>query len=62
MAEMEKLKERPEEVAKVADRVRKADRRSGLAGKTFESMTNPQKDKLLKALAVRAGLIDDSDD
>jgi hypothetical protein len=32
-----------------------------LATKTFEDLTPPQKDMLLKALAVKAGLILDSD-
>lgn len=37
-------------------------RRGGLSGKTFEELTAKQKDALLKELAVKAGLIDDSDD
>ena len=44
------------------DRLRKKTRKGDLAGNTFEDLTNPEKDKLLKALAVQAGLIDDSDD
>lgn len=43
-------------------RARKRTRARALRGKTFESLTPPQKDKLLKALAVKAGLIEDSED
>jgi len=30
----------------------------GLEGKTFDSLTGPEKDTLLKALAIQAGLIE----
>ena len=48
--------------AKQAAAARRAARVSDLAGNTFEDLTPPQKDKLLKQLAVAAGLIEDSDD
>ena len=41
---------------------RMAARAADLAGNTFEELTPPQRDKLLKQLAVAAGLIEDSED
>lgn len=48
--------------ARKVGRKRAKSRQQELGGKTFESLTPAEKDKLLKHLAVRAGLIDDSDD
>ena len=48
--------------AKKAKKARQVARKGDLSGKTFEQLNNPQKDALLKQLAVQAGLIEDSDD
>lgn len=37
-------------------------RRTTLVSKTFENLSNKEKDKLLKSIAVQLGLIQDSDD
>ena len=57
-----KAKDDPQQIARVADATRKRSRRDAVKAKTFETLTPAEKDKLLKALAVRAGLIQDSDD
>lgn len=62
MAEMEKLAQRPEQVAKKTAETRKRGRNKALKEMNFEAMNNAEKDNLLKALAVKAGLIDDTDD
>ena len=41
---------------------KRATAKAGFEGQTFESLNAQQKDTLLKELAIRAGLIDDSDD
>ena len=48
--------------AKKAAKARQQARKTDFAGKTFEQLTGPQKDALLKQLAVQAKLIEDSDD
>lgn len=62
MATMEKLQDRREQVARVAKRVRGEARRAGIRGKTFDQLTQREKDMLLKQVAVQLGLIEDSDD
>jgi hypothetical protein len=66
MAQALRTKDIPEWAAQKAAKKTKKDREDGrktsLGGKSFEDLTNPEKDLLLKALAVKAGLIDDSDD
>jgi hypothetical protein len=57
-----KAQEDPKQVARVAAAARLKARKSATQSKTFETLTPAEKDKLLKALAVRAGLIQDSDD
>jgi hypothetical protein len=61
-----KTRDLPGRVAELDGKKQKRTRLTGrmttLSGKVFESMTPPEKDLLLKALAVAAGLIDDSDD
>lgn len=52
----------PEQTAKVERRQRNKDRTDALSGKTFEQLTKNEKDTLLKVLALRAGLIQDSED
>jgi len=56
----------PEEAEKrssrIASETRKAARKSTLSGRTFEDLNPQEKDLLLKELAIRSGLIDDSDD
>lgn len=42
-------------------RDRKASRTIDVSQKTFEDLTNPEKDALLKELFIRMGLIQDSD-
>jgi len=41
---------------------KRATAKSNFDGQTFEALNAQQKDALLKELAIRAGLIDDSDD
>ena len=62
MAQAPKLQARPEHQAKVQERALQRGRRSSLKGKTFEALSVPEKDKLLKQLAVQFGLIEDSAD
>jgi len=59
-----RTKDIPEWADKKAAEKTKKQREKGrkMAGKTFEQLSQKQKDVLLKALAVQAGLIDDSDD
>jgi len=45
-----------------AQRSRRSERAARFREVTFETLTAKQKDRLLKELAVQAGLIDDSDD
>lgn len=40
---------------------RKATRKKSLTTKTFEQLSNAEKDQLLKTLAVQAGLVQDSE-
>ncbi len=58
-------KELPDVVAKRAAgktaRDRRAARTTDVSDKTFEQLTNPEKDMLLKDLFIRMGLILDSD-
>lgn len=46
---------------RVVKRAKRA-RYAGFEGLSFESLNGPQKDALLKALAIKAGLIEDSED
>lgn len=66
MAQAKRTKDIPgwaaEQAAKKAKKAREDGRKSGLSGKVFEDLTGNEKDTLLKALAVKAGLIEDSDD
>jgi hypothetical protein len=48
--------------AEQAARAKRKSRRNAARAKTFETLTPPEKDQLLKTLAIRAGLITDSDD
>jgi hypothetical protein len=67
MASAVKLRETPEYVAgqgvneakrKVKAKV-KVQVKTSLEGKTFDELTGPEKDDLLKALAIQAGLIEE---
>jgi len=52
----------PSHAAKL-ERVRRVgERKTKLKGKTFESLSQKDKDALLKTLAIRAGLLEDSED
>lgn len=62
MAQAQKLQARAEQQAKVAAQANRRGRRGTLAGKTFEQLTQPQKDMLLKQVAIQLGLIEDSSD
>lgn len=66
MANAIKAKDIPEHAAKVAatraKRQRNRDRAAARASKTFEQLTPPEKDLLLKEVAVKLGLIQDSED
>ena len=62
MAQATKLQARPEHQSKIQARAPQRGRRASLKDKTFESLTAPEKDKLLKQLAVQFGLIADSED
>jgi len=54
---------RSEELAAMQVQQQRRDRRSQhRTGKSFEELTQKQKDHLLKEVAVALGLIDDSDD
>jgi hypothetical protein len=54
---------RSEELAAMqVQQQRRAQRVQGRSGKSFESLTQKQKDHLLKEVAIVLGLIDDSDD
>jgi hypothetical protein len=59
-----RTKDIPEWAAKKTSAKTKRRREEGrkMKGKTFEQLSQSEKDVLLKALAVQAGLIDDSDD
>jgi len=61
-----RTKDIPEWAAKKAEAKTKKDRKDArdatFAGKTFEDLNNQEKDALLKAIAVRMQLIEDSDD
>lgn len=48
--------------AKKAAKQRKETRVSSFSGSTFEQLTAPQKDALLKHLAVQAGVVEDNDE
>lgn len=54
--------ERSAHAEKRAAQTRHADRVKGLKSKNFEQLNPAQKDKLLKALAIQMGLIEDSTD
>ena len=56
------LNQTPKHQAVVAAHKAKTIRRAAFAGKTFETLTAKQKDHLLKTLALRAGLISESED
>jgi hypothetical protein len=62
MADMHRASDDAAAEAKKAAHRRKKDREATLKGKTFEDLSPPEKDKLLKAVAVRLSLIDDSVD
>jgi len=66
MAKAKKVSDIPGRAAENADRKAKKDRHtarlSALSTKTFEELSNAEKDRLLKALGVARGLIEDSDD
>lgn len=57
-----KTKDDPDHVTRVAKEQRKRARVKRHKSKKFEDLNATQKDELLKALAVRAGLVEDSDD
>ena len=64
-----KSKDLPDWQATLAERTtaaqtqqRQATRSTALAAKTFETLSTAEKGKLLKAVAVQMGLIQDSDD
>ena len=65
MAEALKAKDvalTPEQQARVDAQGRARKREQALAGKTFEGLNKAEKDRLLKLVAVRLGLLIDSDD
>lgn len=62
MPEVKKTTDVATHATKVSKKSRMASRGKGLRTKSFEDMTNKQKDRLLKQLAVQAGLIEDTDD
>lgn len=51
-----------DKIAEASARKTRAAAREQKGKKPFESLTDGEKDALLKELAVRAGLIDDTDD
>jgi len=62
MAEALKAKDDPVHVARITDATRTVTRELTFDRKTFEDLTTAEKDKLLKVLAVRAGLLPNSAD
>jgi hypothetical protein len=66
MAQAKRTKDIPgwadQQAEKKAKKSREDSRKSALSGKAFEDLSGNEKDLLLKALAVQAGLIADSDD
>lgn len=56
------LNQTPKHQAVVVAHKAKSARRAALAVKTFEGLTAKQKDHLLKTLALKAGLISESED
>lgn len=50
-----------QKAAKRPARQRAKDRSTSFEGKTFEDLNGPEKDVLLKHIAVKLGLIQDSD-
>ena len=66
MAKAKKVSDLPgvteERTKKKAQTARHAARHASLSTKTFEDLSNAEKDQLLKALGVAMGLIEDSDD
>jgi hypothetical protein len=52
----------PQQSARDAKHSRRKVRTASVQGQTFEQLTPKQKDALLKELALRAGLIEDSAD
>jgi hypothetical protein len=56
------LSQSPENVAAVQVKKTRDGRKAKLADKSFEVLTAKQKDHLLKTLALRAGLISESED
>ena len=55
------VKDDPGKVAARAKQVRSKQRSENLSSKTFEDLSNLQKDALLKAIGISMGLIVDSD-
>lgn len=55
-------KDIPAHAAKLTKAAREGARSAKLKGKTFEALNQKEKDALLKTLAIRAGLLEDSED
>lgn len=52
----------PTHAEKLKKHRRREGRRGKLKGKTFEALSQQEKDTLLKQLAIQAGLLEDSED